>query len=451
MDWNGVWATSGLCKEAAALVGTPCYLYDAATLAAQARQILAFPNAYGLTVRYAMKACPNATVLNLFHSLGIHIDASSCHEVSRAIAAGIPASHISLSTQNLSSDFVSLVKQGVLLNACSLKQLREFGAAFRGGSVGIRFNPGVGSGGIGRTNVGGPDASFGVWHELVPEVKNIVEEFDLNIVRVHTHIGSGSDPSVWTRVSTLSLAMCELFPSVSILNLGGGFKVGRMPEDFAASTKLDVVGAIVKEHFLKFNENFGRKLKLEIEPGTFLLANSGVLISTAQDIVNTGMNGRLFIKCDSGMTEILRPQMYGAQHPMRVIPQNRDKTPKSSDTNDQQQPESEPVSPKVQPPRYVVVGHCCESGDILTPHIHEPEVVADRKLGACEIGDLIVVGGAGAYCSSMCAKNYNSYPEAPEVICSNNGELKIIRKRQALEQMWSNEISCNASDLLSSQ
>ena len=83
-----------------------------------------------------------------------------------------------------------------------------------------------GSGGIGRTNVGGPDASFGVWHELLPEIRQVVSRYRLVVERVHTHIGSGSDPAVWTKVSQLSLKMCQLFPTVTTLNLGGGYKVG---------------------------------------------------------------------------------------------------------------------------------------------------------------------------------------------------------------------------------
>ena len=88
--------------------------------------------------------------------------------------------------------------------------------------------PHQGSGGIGRTNVGGPDASFGVWHELLPEIERVVARHGLVVERVHTHIGSGSNPAVWTRVSQLSLKMCQAFPTVTTLNLGGGYKVRRM-------------------------------------------------------------------------------------------------------------------------------------------------------------------------------------------------------------------------------
>ena len=90
--------------------GTPCYVYDQATLEAQANAMLAFPNAFGLTVRFAMKACPNASVLRLFAAKGLHLDASSGYEVRRAIKAGVPAERISLSSQELPVDFAELLR-----------------------------------------------------------------------------------------------------------------------------------------------------------------------------------------------------------------------------------------------------------------------------------------------------------------------------------------------------
>jgi diaminopimelate decarboxylase len=146
--------------------------------------------------------------------------------------------------------------------------------------IGLRFNPGLGSGGTGKTNVGGPSSSFGIWHELLDEVKAVVEKHGLQVVRIHTHIGSGSDPAVWQRVASLSLALCREFPGVTTLNLGGGYKVGRM--SYEASTDLQKIGQPVKALFEDFAKDTGRKLQLEIEPGTFLVANAGAIVTTVQ-------------------------------------------------------------------------------------------------------------------------------------------------------------------------
>ncbi|GHC04417.1 diaminopimelate decarboxylase [Cerasicoccus arenae] len=397
--------------------GTPLYLYSADALETQARRTLAFPNAFGLTVRYAMKASPNAAILKRFTSLGLHIDASSGWEVRRALKAGVPAGNISLSTQQMPEDFGELHAAGIRFNACSLAQLKRFGQLFPGQLCGVRFNPGLGSGGTGKTNVGGPHSSFGIWHEWADEVEAIAQANNLTIERIHTHIGSGSDPAVWERVSHLSLALVRRFTDVKTLNLGGGFKVGRM--DFEKSTDLQVVGEPVKEAFVALAEETGRKIHLEIEPGTFLLANACSLLTTVQDIVATGgLDGRQFLKLDGGMTEILRPSLYAAQHPIIISP-------------------NEPTEGTAD---YLVVGHCCESGDVLTVGADDPESLQPRTLTKAAIGDLCVIEGAGAYCSSMSAKNYNSFPEAAEALLEKDGTLRLIRRRQTLEQILQNEV-----------
>jgi diaminopimelate decarboxylase len=289
------------------MYSTPIYVYDENTLVQQATKALNFPNQYGLTVRFAMKACPNAAVLKLFNGMGINFDASSGFEVRRAIKAGVKPQCISLSSQELPEDFKELIDMGIEFNACSLQQLEMFGRLFPNSKCGVRFNPGKGSGGTGKTNVGGPTASFGIWHELKDDVAAIASIYNIKIVRIHTHIGSGSDPEVWQTVSLLSLGLVKLFPDVQTLNLGGGFKVGRM--SYEASTDLQLIGATVKDAFKHFAAESGRQIKLEIEPGTFLVANSGALLCSVQDIVTTGASGHTFIKLDSGMTEVLRPSL----------------------------------------------------------------------------------------------------------------------------------------------
>ncbi len=410
--------TPELAAQARAQFGTPVYVYDERTLKAQAARALAFPNAFGLTVRYAMKASSNAALLRIFDRGGLHFDASSGWECERALRAGIDPAHLSLSTQEFPGrdHLVQLQAKGVKFNACSLSQLETFGALFPRQDVGVRFNPGVGSGGTSKTNVGGPSSSFGIWHEFIPEVRAIVAKHNLRVVRIHTHIGSGSDPLVWQRTAGLSIDLVRQFPDVTVLNLGGGYKVGRMAHE--KTTDLGEIGQPILEKFKTLAAETGRALRLEIEPGTFLLANSCSLLATIQDVVSTGKDGYNFLKLDSGMTEILRPSLYAAQHPVILLPHL--------------------VTGRTKP--YVVVGHCCESGDLVTPSAQDHEELGPRELPEVAIGDLCVIEGAGAYCSSMTAKNYNSFPEAAEVLLRENGELTLIRRRQTLDQMLQNEV-----------
>jgi diaminopimelate decarboxylase len=400
----------------AAAHGTPVYVYDEKRLKEQARAALAFPAPYGLTVRYAMKAAPTRAILKMFADEGLHFDASSGYEAERLLAAGVDPERISLSTQELPGNFAELVNRGISINACSLNQLDRYGKAFPGKTVGLRFNPGLGSGGTNRTNVGGPASSFGIWHEQVEAARKTAENHQLTIFRIHTHIGSGSDAEVWTRAASLSLRMAEAFSTVTHFNLGGGFKVARTTGD--QSTDLQVIGAPIAGLLREFAEQTGRQLHFEIEPGTFLLANSGAVLARVQDTVDTGESGYTFIKLDCGMTEILRPSLYGSQHPIDILQENPN-------------PTSMPA---------IVVGHCCESGDILTPAPGDPEGLDPRMLPVAQRGDFALIGGAGAYCGAMSAKNYNSFPEAPEVLLRSDGSHVLIRQRQTLAQILTNEI-----------
>ncbi len=409
--------TRKITLAAAAEFGTPLYVYDEAALRARAGAVLAFPSAFGCAARYAMKALPTAAVLRVFTDAGLDIDASSGYEAERAMRAGVAPGRIQITAQELPKDLAELVRRGVKFNASSLRQLRVYGGLFPGSSISVRINPGLGSGHNNRTNVGGPSSSFGIWREDLDEALAVADEFGLRLTEMHTHVGSGSDVEMWLRCASLSLDIAARLPEVRKLSLGGGFKVGRMPGEISAD--LAAIGAELKRAFEEFARAHGRELGLEIEPGTYLVAGAGALICRVDDVADTGPEGYRFIKVDSGMTEMLRPSMYGAQHPMALVAQSEEAR---------------------EPGEYLVVGHCCESGDILTPAPGNPEGLQPRTLPGPRIGDLVVIGGAGAYCASMAAKNYNSFPECAEAMLTQDGELQLIRKRQTLEQIVQNEI-----------
>lgn len=406
-----------LVRDIGAAHGSPVFVLSEALLRQRANETLAFPHPFGLTVRYAMKANPNRAVLAIFHQLGLHIDASSGPEVHRALAAGLPPGHISLSAQELPSDLGELLDRGIVFNATSLEQIRIAGALRPGRDIGLRFNPGLGSGGTNRTNVGGPASSFGIWHEQADEARALLVDHHLRCVRLHSHIGSGSDPAVWQRVAGLNLELVREFPDVTTLDLGGGFKVGRMSTE--TSTQLQDVGQPIREALVAFERETGRRLHLEIEPGTYLVANAGSLISRIQDKVTTGKDGYTFYRLDTGMTDVLRPSLYGAQHPLVVVGREQD-----------------PVDTE----EVIVVGHCCESGDILTPAPGDPEALQPRLVHKGSIHDYVVIEGVGAYCSSMCTSGYNSFPASAEVMDSVNGDIRLIRRPQSMESLWEREI-----------
>lgn len=389
--------------------GTPVFVYSEERLRKQATHALALDLSYGLTVRYAMKANPNRRILQLFKSMGIQIDASSGFEAQRAIRAGIRPEHILVTTQQFPDNFAELASQGVQFNATSLHQLEIWGKRFPGSSVGIRLNPGIGSGHSAKTNVGGPSASFGIWHAYIPEIQALADTYDLHVMRLHTHIGAGTDPIIWQHAMRLSLERIMQFPEATIMNLGGGFKVGRMHGE--ATTDLVEVGRHVREALESFADKTDRKLQLEIEPGTYLTATTGSLLTTVQDIADTGADGYQFLKLDAGMTELLRPALYGAQHPLVIVGDQADQVP------------------------YVVAGHCCESGDVLTTLSGDPDGLQPRLLQRAQIGDRLVVEGVGAYCAAMSAIGYNSFPQAKELLLKTDGSVVEIRRQGTLEEL----------------
>jgi diaminopimelate decarboxylase len=139
------------------------------------------------------------------------------------------------------------------------------------------------------------------------------------------------------------------------------------------------------------------------------------VVATCVDLVDTGGDGYRFAKLDTGMTEVMRASLYGAQHPIAVAAAGR---PQES---------------------VVFVGRCCETGDVLTPAPGDPSKLAPREVSQPEIGDVVVIGGAGAYCAAMSTLNYNSYPAAPEVLRESEGNFRLVRRRQTMEEMTAGE------------
>jgi diaminopimelate decarboxylase len=366
------------------------FVYDRDMLARTAQDLLDIGQPDGLTVRYAAKANPHPEIVSLFDDMGLHFDASSVYEAARLLRYGVDGEKISLSSQILRLDATlqhEVLSQGVLPVATSLRQIRVLGN-LGCQEIAVRVNPGVGHGHNNRTNVGGPSSSFGIWHEELPAVLDVARRGGQAINRLHTHIGSGAESDVWRGVIQKSLDIAERLPDVTTLDIGGGYKIARMPGE--TSTDMNEVCGVFAEELEQFADRTGRDIGLEIEPGTALVANAGTLLGRIEEVVET--DKYRFLKLNVGMNAILRPSLYGAQHPIEVL----------NDAAEQEE--------------YVVVGPCCESGDILTPAQGDPEGIRPRILNKAEVDDFVAIGGAGAYCASMSANRYNDMPEATEIV-----------------------------------
>lgn len=365
------------------------FVYDSRTLESTAQGLIDIEMPYGMTVRYAAKANGHPYITGLFDDMGLHFDASSLNEADRLMEQGVEPSKISLSSQVLreTPSLRVAIEKGILPVATSLRQISMLGG-LGCKDIAVRINPGVGSGHSNRTDVGGPNSSFGIWHQEIPKVIEVAESEGLTVDRLHTHIGSGAKSTIWNMAMMASLSVVEQLPDVTTLDIGGGYKVARMPDE--ESTDMEEVGSIFAERLEDFAKKSGRRLKLEIEPGTHLVANAGTLLGRVEEKVKT--NRYEFLKLNVGMNAIMRPTLYGAQHPIEVL----------NDSDEYKE--------------YVVVGPCCESGDILTPASGDPEAIQARRLNKAEVGDYVAIHGAGAYCASMSANRYNDVPEATELV-----------------------------------
>lgn len=393
---------------------SPVFVMSREVIEKQCKQVLSMPNLYGLTARYAVKANPNLSILKIIDATGMHFDASSEYEIIRLKNAGISTKKIQFTGQEMPRHFLKdFIQEGGFFNASSLHQLEEFGKKFSGHEVSVRLNPGIGSGGTKKTNVGGKTASFGIWHEYTDKITALINKYNLKLTKIHSHIGSGADPAIWRTAADLTLQYVKNFKDVHTVNLGGGFKVARTHKE--KSTDLHLIGKEISHAFAETAKTTGRELHLEIEPGTFITANAGVLIAQVDDVIDTGKNGYNFIKINAGMDNLTRPALYGSEHPITIL-------------SDEHSPEGE----------FVIAGHCCESGDIFT--VNDEWDLIPRTFKTPKISDPVIISGAGAYSSSMSLKNYNSFPEVAEILLDLDGKYKLIRKPQKPEQIWANEI-----------
>lgn len=373
--------------------GTPLFVYDQTYLKDRAESLIGLQVGlpFGFTPRFAAKANMYPGVIELFDAAGLHFDAGSSYEAMELINLGVEGQKISLSSQQPAHNLPELLEAKVNYVATSLHQLELFAAAAgRGAKLGLRVNPGLGAGHNNRTTTGGANSSFGLWNAYLPQALHLAQDRGLIINKLHVHIGSGADPLVWQATVETALELVDQMPDVDILNIGGGYKIHRFGDEQEADMKQ--ITEVFVDELIRFANDSGRQLQLEIEPGTWLAGHGGVLLATVQDVVDTGPDGHNFLRLDTGMNDFIRPSMYGAQHAIKVLNG-------ATETED-----------------YIVVGHNCETGDILTPAPGDPEGIEARHLNKATIGDLVAIYDTGAYCASFSAKGYNSYPDAKQIL-----------------------------------
>lgn len=392
----------------------PVYVYSEQKLLNAVKKFKDFPSAFWADVRYAMKANSNKNILKLFNKNDIKIDASSEYEVYRAINAWYKWSDIQISWQELTENLEMLLDTWVFFVATSLEQISRIWDLRPWSEIGLRINPWVWSWAFKAISTGWATSSFGIWYEYIPKIKELVAAHWLKVTKIHIHIGSENTPESWVKTASIWLNFVEEFENVKCLNMWWGFKKAIMSYESDANL-LDIWEA-VQEKIEDFYDKTWREIKLELEPGKYMVINSCSVIAKVIDIMDTWDMWYKFLRTNTWMTEMPRVSMYGIQQPIIVV--NNNEWNKA----------------------YVIVWHCCESWDILTSKLYDQEVIEPLSTKEADIWDIIVIEGTWAYNSSMSMKNYNSFPEAAELLIRTDWSIVEIRKREQVQEIWRNEL-----------
>ncbi len=394
---------SHLLRQIAQDHGTPVWVYDAATIRARIAALRSFD-----TIRFAQKANSNIHLLCLMREEGVKVDAVSLGEIERAYAAGYTVDDIVFTADLLDrATLARVAADRVTVNAGSIDMLHQLGAVSPGHPVWLRINPGFGHGHSNKTNTGGEHSKHGIWHTDLAEALTAIRQHGLKLVGLHMHIGSGVD---YGHLQQVCAAMVDLVAradtALEAISAGGGLSIPYR----AGEPSIDTAHyySLWDAARRQIAERLGRPVHLEIEPGRYLVAEAGVLLTEVR--ATKQMGSKHFVLVDAGFNELMRPAMYGSHHGIELL------------TNDA----------ALRPTQATVLaGPLCESGDVFTQG--EGGVVLTRELPSARVGDLVVLHDTGAYGASM-SSNYNTRPYCAEVLVEG-GTARLIRRRQTVAEL----------------
>ena len=386
--------------------GSPLYVYDEKILRTRCREMRELLPGRNLRVNFSAKANSSLELLKIVREEGIDADAMSPGEIYVEMAAGFKPENIFYIGNNVSVEEMRYAaERGITVSADSLSQLETFGKNFPHGKAAVRFNPGVGAGHSDKVVTGGKKTKFGVQLDFIPQVKEIVKKYDIDLVGIDQHIGSlfmNGEPYVEGVKSLLKIA--EQFPGLKFIDMGGGFGVPY--HDGEERLDLKKLSAMLDEVIAEFLEKYDNKdVIFKIEPGRYISAECGLLLGEVNSVKEN--YSHTYVGTDIGFNVLMRPVLYDSYHEVRILKRNGDDGSREVCT---------------------VVGNICESGDILAK---------DRMLPAACEGDLVAVETAGAYGYAM-SSCYNCRLRPAEVLIAADGTDRLIRRRDTYEDIVRN-------------
>ncbi len=392
--------------------GSPLYIYDEGILRKRCREMKNLLSSKNFRVNYSAKANTNLELLKIVNEEGIDVDAMSPGEIFIEEKAGFTPDRIFYISNNVSAaEMKFVIDKGIMVSVDSLSQLELYGQINPDSKVAVRFNPGVGIGHHQKVKTGGKKTKFAIQRDFIPQVKVILEKYNLTLAGINQHMGSlfMSGDKYIDGVQNL-FEIAKEFPGLEFIDIGGGF--GIPYESGEDRLNLKELGQKLDKVFKEFLSDYDNKdLILKIEPGRYIVAECGLLLGKTYSIKeNYGMK---YIGTDLGFNVLMRPMLYESHHDIKVLKYRN---------NDTENIGKETVN---------IVGNICESGDIIA---HE------RELPIIEEGDIIVAMDTGAYGFIM-SSNYNCRLRPAEVMVDTQGNDRLIRKRETFKDLLRTHLS----------
>lgn len=388
--------------------GSPLYVYNENILRARCRDMKGLSRYKNFTVNYSPKANSNLEILKIVKDEGLWVDAMSPGEIYMNLKAGYDPNSIFYISNNVSEDELQYaINDGVKISVDSLSQLGLYGRINPGGKIAFRLNPGVGAGHHKKVVTGGKKTKFGIEIKYIPEVKRILQKYNLKLIGINQHIGSlFMDAKAFIDSVESILSVAKEFKNIEFIDMGGGFGIPYKKQENEKRLELKSLGDEMDRIIHDWVKEYGKEIIFKIEPGRYIVAECGILLGTV-NVVKMNYDIK-YIGTDVGFNVLMRPALYDSHHDIEIYR------------------ESEVKSTKQETVR--IVGNICESGDIIAKDRMLPEIFEE---------DIIGVMDSGAYAFSM-SSNYNNRLRPAEVLIDMEGNHRLIRRRDTLKDLVQN-------------
>ena len=375
---------------------TPLYVYETDKIRERFSDFKDNIKYKKLRIHFAVKANNNVEILKFLRKLGSNAETVSIGAIKLAFEAGFKPDQIIHTCNGMTDDEIKfLIKNKITTNIDSLTQLEKLGKFSPGSKISLRLNQDIGAGSHVYLVTGGEDSKFGIHISHIDEAERIAKTYRLKIIGLQQHVGTDAflEPSVFIRVAKALMETAHKFDGLEFLDFGGAFGIPYRPGETRLNPK--ALGKEFVPVIEDFNRSYGKEVAVILEPGRYLVAESGTLLAKVTDVKKNSV--RTFVSVDTGMNHLIRPALYNAYHEIVNANGNSKKSVVS------------------------ITGNICESADFFAK---------DRKLPQFKIGDVAAILDTGAYGYSM-SSNYNSRPRPAEILVSG-GKAKLIREREKI-------------------